>query len=64
MDPSEAQARAIIAAALIARGAVEVPSLPLTEDEVGDAAGFRLQELTDYIYRLVTMKEPRDPAAR
>ena len=63
MDPSEAQARAIIAAALIARGAVEVPSVPRTEDDLGNAAGFRLQELTDYIYRLVTM-EPRDPAAR
>jgi hypothetical protein len=60
MDPSEAQARATIAAALIVRGVVEVP-LPSTEDEAGSAAGFRLQEMTDYIYRLVTMTEAPDP---
>jgi hypothetical protein len=55
MDPREAQARAIIAAALIVRGAVEIPALPRDDDRRGpDPAGVRLRELTDYVYRLVT----------
>jgi hypothetical protein len=54
MDSSEAQAKATIAAALIVRGAVEVPSLPETDDHAPDAASVRLRELTDYVYRLVT----------
>ena len=58
MDSLEAQARAIIAAALIARGAVEVPSLPSGGQRVPDAAGMRLRELTDYVYRLITTAEP------
>lgn len=58
MDPLERQARAIIAAALIVRGAVEVPSLPSDHDQVPDAAGVRLRELTEYVYRLVTTPEP------
>jgi hypothetical protein len=61
MDSSEAQARAIIAAALIVRGAVEVPSLPSGGQSVPDNAGVRLRELTDYLYRLITMDEPREP---
>jgi hypothetical protein len=56
MDPVEAQARAIIAAGLIVRGAVEVPSIP-TGGERPDEAGIRLRELTDYVYRLVTAGE-------
>lgn len=62
MDAREAQARAIIAAALIARGAVEIPALPSERDRLPDAAGLRLRELTDYLYRLVTTDEPREPA--
>jgi len=54
MDSSEAQARAIIAAALIARGAVEVPALPSGGGQWPDRAGLRLRELTDYVYHLVT----------
>ena len=58
MTGEEAQARAVIAAALIARGAVEVPSVPLAGDRSPDAAGARLRELTDYVYRLVTTNVP------
>lgn len=61
MDPVEAQAKAIIAAALIVRGAVEVPAMPSDGQRVPDAAGVRLRDLTDYLYRLVTTEEPSDP---
>jgi hypothetical protein len=54
MDPLEAQARAIIAAALIVRGAVEVPAMPSGSQRLPDDAGLRLRELTDYVYGLVT----------
>jgi hypothetical protein len=54
MDPVEGQARAIIAAALIIRGAVEVPAIPTATQRVPDAGGMRLRELTDYVYRLLT----------
>jgi len=60
MDPLEAQARAIIAAALIVRGAVEVPSMP-SGGGLPDDAGLRLRELTDYVYRLITIDEPHEP---
>ena len=60
MDPSERQARAIIAAALIVRGAVEVPAIPSDGDRTPDPAGVRLRELTEYVYRLVTTAEPRE----
>ena len=61
MDSSEAQARAIIAAALIVRGAVEVPSIPPDDDRLPDAAGLRLREMTEYLYRLITTDGPREP---
>jgi len=61
MDSSEAKGRAIIAAALIVRGAVEVPSMPTGSQRLPDEAGVRLRELTDYVYRLVTTDEPRGP---
>ena len=60
MNPSEAQARAVIAAALIVRGAVEVPAIPSGAQRVPDPAGIRLRELTDYVYRLLTTEEPYD----
>jgi hypothetical protein len=60
MDPLEGQARAIIAAALIVRGAVEVPSMPSDGDRAPDPAGVRLRELTEYVYRLVATAEPRE----
>lgn len=58
MDPMEAQAKAIIAAALIVRGAVEVPAMP--NGGRPDAAGVRLRDLTGYVYRLLTIDEPRE----
>jgi hypothetical protein len=60
MDPLEAQARAIIAAALIVRGAVEVPAMPSGGEREPDAAGVRLRELTAYVYRLVTIDETQE----
>jgi hypothetical protein len=60
MDPLEGQTKAIIAAALIVRGAVEVPTIPTGTKRVPDAAGMRLRELTDYLYRLLTTEEPHD----
>jgi hypothetical protein len=61
MNPLEAQAKATIAAALITRGAVEVPSLPSDGRHLPDSAGVRLRELTDYVYRLITIDEPQEP---
>jgi hypothetical protein len=60
MDSMEAEAKAIIAAALIVRGAVEVPAMPTSSQRVADSAGIRLRELTDYLYRLLTMDNPAD----
>ncbi len=57
MDPVEGQARAIIAAALIVRGAVEVPAIPSGSQRGPDPGGVRLRELTDYVYRLLTTDE-------
>jgi len=54
----EAQTKAIIAAALIVRGAVEVPAIP--SGGRSDSAGLRLRELTDYVFQLLTIDEPRD----
>ena len=61
MDPVEAQAKAIIAAALIVRGAVEVPAMPSDSHRLPDAAGVRLRELTDYLYRLLTIEPAAGP---
>ena len=60
MDPAEAQARAIIAAALIVRGAVEIPAIP-SGAQLPDDAGVRLRELTDYVYRLLTIDHMAGP---
>jgi hypothetical protein len=61
MDSWEVQARATIAAALIVRGAVEVPSMPVGDNPLPDSAGLRLRELTEYVYRLITADEPGEP---
>ena len=61
MDPVEAQARAIIAAALIVRGAVEIPAMPSSSQRMPDDAAVRLRKLTDYLYRLLTIDQT--PAA-
>ena len=60
VDPGEAHIRAMLAAALIVRGAVEVPSIPSAGQPVPDAAGLRLRELTDYVYRLITIEDLYD----
>ena len=61
MDPVEVQAKATIAAALITRAAVEVPSMPASGDWERDAAAVRLRELTDYVYQTLTAAKRRDP---
>jgi hypothetical protein len=61
MNPREASAKAVIAAALIVRGAVEVPNMPPSREDQPDAAGIRLRELTDYVYRLLTIEPPHQP---
>ena len=61
MDPLEAQARATIAAALIVRGAVEIPAMP-SKGRPSDLPGLRLRELTDYVYRLITSDQSQGPS--
>jgi hypothetical protein len=58
MNRNEAQSRAIIASALIARGVVAIPSTPTAGAHLSHAEGLRLRELTDHLYRLLTS----DPA--
>ena len=58
MDRIEAQSRAIIASALIVRGAIDVPSTPTDGAQLSQAEGLRLRALTDHLYRLLTT----DPA--
>ena len=54
MDPLEAQARAVIAAALIVRGAVEVPAIPSGRQALPDDAGVRLNHYMDVLRRELT----------
>lgn len=61
MDQAEALAKAIVAASLIVRGAVEVPSIPAGRHGLPDGAGIRLRELTEYVYRLITTDDGREP---
>ena|SRR5689334_8086273 len=59
MEPTEIQARATIAAALILSRAVEVPSIPTNGDWSQDTAALRLRDLTDYVYRVITSSKNR-----
>jgi hypothetical protein len=59
MEPTEIQARATIAAALILSRAVEVPSIPTTGDWSQDTAALRLRDLTDYVYQMITSSKNR-----
>jgi hypothetical protein len=59
MEPSEIQARATIAAALIMTRAVEVPTIPTSGDWSQDEAALRLRDLTDYVYQMITTSQPR-----
>lgn len=56
MEPTEIHAKAVIAAALIASHAVEVPRIPSSAEY--DGARARLRELTDYVYRAITDESP------
>lgn len=54
MEPIEIQAKATIAAALIAAHAVDVPSIPRgAKSRRQDQAAVRLRELTDYVYQAI-----------
>jgi hypothetical protein len=59
MDPTEIQARATIAAALITSRAVEVPTIPTSGDWSHDGAALRLRDLTDYVYQMITSPRSR-----
>ena len=54
MDVPEIQAKATIAAALIASHAVEIPNIPKGGESATDSAAIRLRDLTDYVYRAIT----------
>jgi hypothetical protein len=54
MEPTEIQARATIAAALIVTRAVEVPTMPTSGGWSQDTAALRLRNLTDYVYQVIT----------
>jgi hypothetical protein len=59
MEPTEIQARATIAAALIVSQAVEVPTMPTSGDWSQDSAALRLRDLTEYVYQMITAPKAR-----
>lgn len=59
MEPTEIQARATIASALIMSRAVELPTIPTSGDWSQDRAALRLRDLTDYIYQMITTPKTR-----
>lgn len=59
MEPSELQARAIIAAALITSHAVEIPTIPSDGDWSRDVSALRLRSLTDYVYQMIAIPTDR-----
>ena len=61
MEPMEIQARATIAAALITSRAVEVPTIPTSEEWSQDPAALRLRDLTDYVYQIISAPRSRGP---
>ena len=61
MDSSEIHAKAIIAAALIASHAVEIPRIPTSGlDWTKDSASVRLRDLTDFVYRAIIDTDQTD----
>jgi hypothetical protein len=56
MDPTEIHAKAVIAAALIASHAVEVPRIPSSAES--DTAAERLRQLTHYVYQAIVGEAP------
>ena len=59
MEPTEIQARATIAAALILSRAVDMPTIPTSGDWSNDSAAIRLRDLTDYVYQMITSPRNR-----
>jgi hypothetical protein len=59
MEPTEIQAKATIAAALILSRAVELPTIPTSGDWSKDTAALRLRDLTDYVYQMITSDRGR-----
>ena len=59
MEPTEIQARATIAAALIVSRAVELPTIPSSGEWSNDIAAVRLRDLTDYVYQMITSPRSR-----
>ena len=59
MEPTEIQARATIATALIVTHAVEVPTILESGDWSKDTAAVRLRDRTDYVYQVITAPQPR-----
>jgi hypothetical protein len=59
MEPTEIQAKALIAAALIVSQAVQVPTIPTSGDWSHDSAAIRLRDLTDYVYQMITSPRSR-----
>jgi hypothetical protein len=57
MDPAEIQAKATIAAALIAVHAVEVPTIAKAGSNAGEVASARLRALTDNVYKAITSEK-------
>jgi hypothetical protein len=53
MDAAEIQAKAAIAAALIASHAVEIPTIPKAGRPGVDGAAIRLRDLTEYVYQTI-----------
>ena len=53
MEPSEVQAKATIAAALITTHAVDIPTMLKDRHGTHEQAARRLRELTDYVYQAI-----------
>ena len=58
MDSSELHVKAVIAAALIASHAVEIPKIPDAGHWFEDPAAVRLRDLTDYLYQVLAAPGP------
>lgn len=59
MEPTETQAKATIAAALILSRAVELPTIPMSGNWLKDPAALRLRDLIDYVYQTITSQKDR-----
>jgi len=64
MRPSEIQARALIAAALITSGTVVVPPIPTTGNVSPGPEARRLRALTDHLYMVLTRRSAAPGSSR